>query len=1089
MGYYRVKRKFIKFLNFPIRFYFETILVATLCPVIIGLGESFYAIAKGDRDPRTIIAFVLFILSDAYESYSFTMVQEFAAKSVWINISPLLNFDPTIMTLVIITMNVILIPFFVLLLFEYWAFLFALVIHFAIFAYLMGYMLMKIPFIDLLTNSMGVGWYVGCLLADAIMFVATFYQNIHYAVPLLAALVGFMGTIPAFMIFFILREKSIVKSIAEEIKNHDEANEYYTQLGIDTNPDKALLYLRLAFQNCLPNFYNWTLMNFIVDHHESETILATSLQILNFFPKETRLQNKIQRIILKRRKLKPSTRFLLYQVDAVKTLRQFSVSTASKLKLIELKTMSRHCEMLTKGAIDNSALEPHYFEQLAASAQSARAIWKEALLGSPNNPKFCEEYTRYLIECECDFPEGLKMKHRQQVIEMGNSFSVDHSFRSMVVAFPKYLTQKILDLQGGVIKKKLNDPKGSQSNSTNTNSNSQGSFQSTMNDEALDAELEEYVSKQTITLSRTRLALHRTLENKLPRSIKVLVPVATFVVIYVIACFVFGNVSSSMMLEDMVQSMDQLDSISKTRFYLALSNIHIIFSYAKANDVMDKYMEVLKGIQPKDHYLYVNLFENLIVPTVNLTAHASKNLDQFTEILSDLALKGTDVFKIASVLMNPEQLVASCMYTPALPIAPGVTIPYALPVTINGQPVYSPASLSTLMAGTLVNQREFSGEKSAKYLMTSPATCEVSLNFKSIFIGSNEIFGNISVFQNQKGEGLKSFFAFVSILVPVITFFIAFCPFIIIHFLTLKSLKQIVEIIKSFDNKAKADAKEMILIQSGTEDQRMAEMHTKSKASIVYIVVIGIISVIFLIMTLIGCRFVVNANTNIININGWNRYASARLSLAAETLNLIATSVAKKGIATSYIYTNRELIYKMLKTLSGYLVEAENSLIDGTNETVPCQGFDSELDNLNIINQEITSETDDPADYYGKVSIHQQISIFSNYIDTILQDFMLNKSLNVEVVANAINIANAYLFERMFQVTQRLLVLAQKQYDKIMTMFYICAAVLVVLSIIFVIVIAAYYNNRASAYKATIFVLKRFSPYALLNNKKFSRKR
>lgn len=1082
--YYSIKRKFIKFLLYPIRFYFDTILIATMAPAIVGAGETFLLIAHGSTDPMVIVAFILYFISVGYEAYSFVVVQEFASKSCWVNFSPILNFDPTIMKMTLVFMLATMILFFILLLFEKWAFLFAVALQFAGYLYCNVYLVLNFPFVDILTCGLGCGWFIGTHVGQIIAFVTTF-KDIKLELTLILPLAFFVGSIPCFLIFFIVKRNKIVALMNDEKRTQEEANEYFDSLGLDQDEKKALLYLRLGFQNYSPNFYNWTLINYIIEKYDSELAISTCLQILNFFPKETRLQNKLQRLITKKRKLWPQTRFLLYQVDMIKTLRQFSVSTASKLKLIELKNMSRHCEMLTRGALELNNLKPDYFEKLASQCQTTRAIWKEALLGSPNNPKFCEEFTRYLAEAECDFPESLKMKRRQQVIEMGSNFSVDHSFRSMVEVFPKYLTESILDLNGGVLKRKSPDAvagNGSQNNSTK--SNSQGSNLSSLNDENLDAEVEEYLGKQTLTLAKTRLALHRTLEHKLPVGIKLIVPITVLICIYLVGTFAFGSAISSTSLNKMVKSMGQLDTISQTRFYLALANINIILAYVKASGKLGRYMTVIKTLQDQfpDVKGYIDVFDNLIYPVVNFTTESSHQYEKFVELMVDLALDGVNISNIASVLVAPELWSIPCSrgMHPLLPM-------FGMPVNIRGEGLYYRASLSTLVSGTLVNQREFTSTQNAALLMMSPGACEVSTNFKYIVLGSNYIFGNISEFQYSEGKKSKDFFFVICILVPIATFGVSFVPFIIIHVLSLKALKDIIEIIHSFDAKTRSDAKEMIMVQNNDLDQRISEMQGSSRISIVLISIIGFISILFCIFAFTGCQLVVQANQRIINLNSWNKFASLRLSLAAEALNIAITAIAKQDIATAYPFIRRELIPPLLWKLVNELVQADNDLIQGTNSSVPCEGYDSELDHLNFINDYLPSNTTDPQDYYQKVSIHQQIQIYKNYLAVIGQNFAANVSLDANVVANTFNLANNYLFGRLFAVTQRMIKLAENEYTNIMNMFLLMGVLCFVSDIIFIIVVSLYLGNRISTYNAALFVIKRFSPYALLNNKMFSK--
>lgn len=477
VAYYHLTRKFINFLNYPIRAYFDTILVGTMVPCLVDFGECFLLIAKGSKNAMVIVSMVLFFFSLIFELSSFILVQSFAAKSICINPSPMLIFDPTIMTSTLIAMIVSILSFFLLLLFEDWAPLFAIVIHICIYIYEEYYLEKHLPFVDVFTNSMSFGWFTGCLIGDVLMFILHFATKVNYKIPMILIFVSFLFFTFIGMVVNTIKVKKIVGLLMRVNKTPEDANEYYRELNLDQDMSKALLYFKIAFQNYCPCYYDMTLANFIAENFDEEIIIATVLQIITFFPMETRLQSRFQLLLMKRRKLSVPAQFLLFQIEAIKSLRQFSASSLAKLKLVDLKTMSRNCENMTKSGLDMKEAKIDYFEQLAQKTTRARVIWTESLMQQPNNARFYEEYTRYLIEAESDFKEGLAMKNKQTLLEAGANFSIDLSFRSMVENFPKYLTDGIIDTKGKILQMQHKGPKenSSANNSVSTNNSQSAS--------------------------------------------------------------------------------------------------------------------------------------------------------------------------------------------------------------------------------------------------------------------------------------------------------------------------------------------------------------------------------------------------------------------------------------------------------------------------------------------------------------------------------------------------------------------------------------------------------------------------------------
>ena len=277
------------------------------------------------------------------------------------------------------------------------------------------------------------------------------------------------------------------------------------------------------------------------------------IQIINFFPGESRLLSRMTMMLMAKRSLTFEQRFLIYQVYKVKTLRQFSSSSDSQIKLNELKNMSRTIETITRSSLDNTNLKSSFFEALSIKAKRAHAIWREAMVDYPNNPKFCNEYCRYLVEAESNFPESLEIKNRENMIEMGKNYSFDFSFVSMVRVFPVYLKKEILDLKGNIKVKASNNRASSSSENSSNNSGSQGS--GTFNSNDIDDEVLNSLGKATLSHYKPRLALHHALENKLPKPITCLIHALLIVVVIVIFFLLFLFFFNEVKLKDQTGSM------------------------------------------------------------------------------------------------------------------------------------------------------------------------------------------------------------------------------------------------------------------------------------------------------------------------------------------------------------------------------------------------------------------------------------------------------------------------------------------------------------------------------------------------------
>ncbi|EAY01818.1 hypothetical protein TVAG_273290 [Trichomonas vaginalis G3] len=714
--YYKYKRKFITFFNQEISIYNHTILFASFVPSIVGTGETFLKIARGNYSAYYIVSFIFYALTLTYESYSFALTQKLASKSLKINVTMLFNFDPTVMVITLYAMLVTILLYFLLNLFEAWSEIFIYVICILIFGYQTYYMLMNLPFFDMVTQSLAVGWFVGCVTANFISILCYFFPNMKYSVPLLLTLITYIFFSGVALVFFIFKINYIKNEMNQEFKYDEQAFEYYDIIGLNFSRSSALVHLKIAFQyNCVC-FTSLSLVNYLIERYdEDELVLSMCLQLLSFFPKETRLQKHIQKLLLKRRRLSFTTRFLIYQLESLNAIRNFSINQQSKIKLIELKTMSRQVEMMTKAALDNNKLTANYFETLSEKAIRAKAIWKENIQNMPNNSKLLEEYIRYLVEAECDFTEAVYMKHRQSVIELGNSFSVDYSFRSMVAAFPNYLKKKVVDFNGRICTK-IKEERLSLDKNNSFLQQSNASFNEKASDysnsdyskEELDAETEEFFGKQTILLSKVRLALHRTLLNKIPLSIKSIYFVSFIMTLYILLVFILGNTLSVIQIENQVDSMQQLKSLSLTRFYSALANIDIIMEFTREIGQIQQYTAKLKEFLSDDDRPFIIPFDSMLGEIINYTTLSSQNLHDLMELLAERSIKGDDVYDYASSLTNE-------------------TLP--MYVCFAGGYNYYPASLASIASQMLANQRLIGGRQSIIDAFSDAGTCEITTNF------------------------------------------------------------------------------------------------------------------------------------------------------------------------------------------------------------------------------------------------------------------------------------------------------------------------------------------------------------------------
>lgn len=210
-----------------------------------------------------------------------------------------------------------------------------------------------------------------------------------------------------------------------------------------------------------------------------------------------------------------------------------------------------------------------------------------------------------------------------------------------------------------------------------------------------------------------------------------------------------------------------------------------------------------------------------------------------------------------------------------------------------------------------------------------------------------------------------------------------------------------------------------------------------------------------------------------------------RLSLSAESLNPLFILVAVHPNRQFYTFSDFSTLITLSSLVLNGLQTAEKNLIDGDDKSEPCKGFDSVLDDLNIIDNDLEDNLT-VYTYYANASIHQMITIYTEFATSLMQYVSAaGTTIPVDLVANLIYLANYRMFDRLKQVTDRIVALGSREATTVKRDLAALLGSAIVIIVLFVFVVFLYYNNRVNTYRAAISVIKRFSPYLLLNNKKF----
>ncbi|EAY02213.1 Adenylate and Guanylate cyclase catalytic domain containing protein [Trichomonas vaginalis G3] len=1064
--YYKTHRSFKKFLLLPLHPYLLIAFIGIL-PAGYNLGETYKKLIRNEVDAYLIVTIILGVFNVIYQLGFHYVSMNMYGKSVFITNMPFMAFDPLMNYIAAMVDTVIYLSTFILSYFADWACLIAIIANICFLCYLIPH-LMNLLYVVHLSNMIIFAIFCSIICSNFMMFVAYFFPTMKHSICfifLLAAYLFFSGISPIVLHFY--RKYYIKKLSVTDESIISDRKEYFDSLKIKNSDKKALMLLTLGFKFACPLFTDFSLIEYLFDENTSTYLLSHLTQIVNFFPGETTMLNRMTGLLMSRRDLSIGARFLIYQIYKIKTIRQYSASSAeSNSKLNELRNTSLQVEYITRSALESHDLKPGYYEELAKRSNRTNAIWQEALNEYPNNAKFYDEYSRYLVEAESNYPDAIYARHKSNMIEMGKNYSVDYCLRSMIRCFPVYIKNQIIDAKGNLLGKKFKKSKSE----TNFTSHSDGSDKEKTDE--LDDDVMESVGRSTISQYKTRIALHNALKNKLPKSITSLIPITIIVLLLICLMAIFIVIFSRSKIKKQTMSMELLDGISKTRFYIALNDMEILMRYSVDKGSYEKYETLMRQLaancSSKDYL--INAFKDFLYQSFFNLQSAISEYDGMMNDLADFANAGYDVYNISKNLIQTKHQLYTCY---------------------GGYPIYIVNDTVSTMITILLAHQSYIVTRvndNISDMFTLHQFCELIVNLRLFYMTVPQIFTDFCDFQIREGENLQKKFKFILYTLPVIVTLLAFIPILIIHYLINRSLREITQIIESFDTKTKTEAKELISVNTkNDENVTLSEMSVTSNESGVLIAIICIVGLMFVAIIVAMTMLSFNSNKDIVNLNKWDQYATLRLSLTAEVMNTLTFGVAQFDNPNSTRVSTPAAAQQMVDELLEELMSVNHDLIQGTQDSPACNGFDSILDNENFVDNVINDTSNlDIHSIYENSSINSQLKVFYDYVSTTSREFTTSTAISKVPYAHSVHLLSYHLSPKMLKVTTRLKELADVTYNKLVLTNALLIIPLFVLVIVFAILVSVYYNLRRDTYNTSLYILKRINPVSLVNNKLFS---
>jgi len=1058
MSFYSSNHRFLRWTLYPVRFSVEILCPLLIHPVSVLLGLS---INKQFENSNSGYSLPLLCSAICYISFISIMWVGFLLESrtSYMQSHVYSVFDSSILVEVILISSISIVFSFLFRMYSDWTLILIQVGHAGIMLRY-SYALLFIPFHQIRTNIVLLGTLISSFSYD-ILNIAHFFVHFSFNNSILLgfyALLTFLSMIISHMIVKN-RINNFLCCLADEDspKSEEERFSRVLSLGIDKNADLSLMLLRLGLIHQSSLFIDFSLIKAISQFQSSNDVLCTLVQFVSFFPSESRLLNALFSHASSKRDLEMKDRFLMYEVHRIKTLRQSSTSLDANERLSELKSTSIQCESISKSFWNQSKVKIGFLDAVSDKIKTTQALWEEGIRDYPNNPKFCDEYCRFLTEALCDFENAIFQKQRSDMIELGKNYAVDICFRSFVRSYPDYIKKKILDTKGNNVS---GPHKHSQQSpdSPDTNSNSSENH-------LIDADLEESIGKQLFNHTKMRLALERALNGRKPAAVRTL-PLLT--IINLVLFFVLFYLSIYLIESEFVTrktSLQRIYYLMMSRFYSSLSGLSLLLNFANKTGRYSNYSVIYEEIgKISDENKYILLDSDFQDSAVNWMQQGRTMFNQLLFQIATLSSNGYNIYEMSKIIINKGSSLTYCAQAELINRT-----------STDLGTVYSYHSFLTDHVISIENQSS---------IFQNDYFCEQVSSWGSYMESSNSIFELFNTFDVNEANSIEKTLLYIMYIAPVTLFLLQFLPIFFTIVLFIRDSNKLGESLLSFDDSLKREILNPIRRDIETDCDQIVDKSLSSSSCCIKgttVIILGIfIELLFAYMIYLS----IDTNQTYVLLNKWQSHSVSRVPLISETAQHTLMAILLNGSIDSHFNNQTHHISQAKKSL--LLLESHNrDLLQGNSQMKPCFEFDTLLDQYNFGELCTPNATSTHFhDLYRCSSSNQNIGLFSTIITEILQRANNYAGrFDFKELAHGLHLINSHLFSQLENVLNRLMVLASELYDKMILNMTIILASCILLCIIWSYLSISLANTLSNDYEVLLSFVRRVPPQQIINHK------
>ncbi|OHT02746.1 Adenylate and Guanylate cyclase catalytic domain containing protein [Tritrichomonas foetus] len=1014
--YFKNKRRFYIPSLYPTRVFLELVPSILIQPLFIISGNSFLLCFSLVSDTSFYaILLILSLIEGTFFMFLFLCSNILIGISVYLPVSPLSSFDLFPYLLFVSTSPVFNLASYISFHYPDWTIYPVILIHMIWSVYLI-YLFSFRPFLSYFTNSMFLGTITAAFTFDIARIVTSYLHDVSQRYMLLILFVfGVVSYIFGF-VFFYLQEMFADKIVGiKKIKKKKdfqftpyidkiEKDDLMAELRLDKSERRALFYLEYFIRNNYLPMLDGTLHTYLMEKYHSNKFVIICMKTMAFFPSWSKLLNKVTAQFSTKRDLTYASRFFLFQIKKVNTMRQSSTTNSTSDIIRNLRQYSNEAVILLKGFWEVETISIHYIKNLSSMLNKAKSQWEEARSDFNNNVQFHELYSEFLLEGPTDFAAAIREKHKQDMIDSGYNFNVDICYRQFIRSFNNYLKFEIMDIKGDFKqingKRKGSSISGGDSNKLNASSSESSSD--------MDMAMEETIGRTLMTQARIRLALQKVTNDLKANSTNIYIISAILIIIsgIIISFGAFFNYRNT--FENTKNVLDRIELINECRLKIYSSALALLLHWGDKTGSLDKakflvfYSSLESGISP---YFDQNLSWDEQGATF---CHDAQNgFNKIIEELATMSYKGVDVYNYAAIMFEDTATMAFCDHEK-----------YIMEHQSNLKSVISYLLLLQNMMMGMVNHQIW--YKSHLNFCTYMATMKKLYQYMSDLCSEIEISSDSILASTEKETNIV-----------IITFPVAF--FVFALFFTFLSICLYVKEAKTFLKLLHAlplDVKQHAALRIGKKSIDKGDEHVKHAThiknvhniSIFYW--IGLVLILFIYSGIFALQIynLKKTNRKYQAMNSWLSNARIRKSLVVEIAFWTYQTIFMLNpyVKNTTYFTIRETSKIVIDNVNK-LALVTSALLDGDTEFGSTVGIDEEIDHLTFEEKcEANVSEYGFHENYRCASIQTMLTYFTNHIrERLLNVEQYNGVVFSDEVVQLLHMVSSHLVPDLITIDQK----------------------------------------------------------------------